>query len=700
MEERSFYYRYCIIIPDKYPKLSQYFETSLKSYDFDIQTFEENKKKYFCISQTNEQRMLKEAENLKIKKQKNKEIPQDEALLLDKRIIELEKKEYFISEKYNEYIPSKEYNEFYDLLSKDKKDDINRRYGLGLFTESEMLCIEKSILENIPISNLDEFNEILSSEENKNDSPLLKEINEIKNKKRIIEENSLFNTLISYNIIEDYFALHIGDFFLKIKKKFANKENPNLIRSYFNDEVALYFAWLYHYTKFIFIPAIIATIIYFSNKFVIKGKIAEMLNIFYALGMTIWVQIFIIFWNRKESSYKFLWDNDSKEYEKEDKRKEFVGDIKKDLVTGKDELFYSEKKQIINYLRSFFVTLIFICIAIYINIISLNMRGLIPEDRHPFLVISKYHKPKSEKKGSSIYQLLIKSIAISFFGNIFNKINELLTENENHRSKTHYYNSFIIKKFIFESLNYFFDIFYIAFALRDLKETTSTIKVYFYLRKYFRIIWEYIFPFINDIFFMKPEDERKKEEAKEKENEKNFEKRFILGEPIDQKEVINQSKLPKFNSFSEYYPFMQEFCFLTLFASCAPLGPLLILINNSLEIKSDLNKFCTETRRPEVTKKRNIGAWKYIIEFIGIMSILSNIMFCYLYNDTVGETKYSLFSFILGEHVLLLIIIALRFFIPLNDGWVKIYKLRKFFRRREEYKIKLEKVKEIKEKKE
>jgi hypothetical protein len=93
-----------------------------------------------------------------------------------------------------------------------------------------------------------------------------------------------------------------------------------------------------------------------------------------------------------------LWDNDSKEYEKEDKRKEFVGDIKKDLVTGKDEFFYSEKKQIINYLRSFFVTLIFICIAIYINIISLNMRGLIPEDRHPFLVISKYNKPKSDKK--------------------------------------------------------------------------------------------------------------------------------------------------------------------------------------------------------------------------------------------------------------------------------------------------------------
>ena len=45
MEERSFYYRYCIIIPDKYPKLAQYFETSLKSFDFDIQTFEEGVRK-------------------------------------------------------------------------------------------------------------------------------------------------------------------------------------------------------------------------------------------------------------------------------------------------------------------------------------------------------------------------------------------------------------------------------------------------------------------------------------------------------------------------------------------------------------------------------------------------------------------------------------------------------------------------------
>ena len=86
MEERSFFYRYCIIIPTSFPKLIEYFEKSLKEYDFDIQSFEERKSKYICISQTNENRLLKEAENLKIKKP-IKKITQNEIQSLDQRII-------------------------------------------------------------------------------------------------------------------------------------------------------------------------------------------------------------------------------------------------------------------------------------------------------------------------------------------------------------------------------------------------------------------------------------------------------------------------------------------------------------------------------------------------------------------------------------------------------------------------------------
>ena len=648
MEERSFYYRYCIIIPNSYPNLIQYFENAVKSYDFAIHSFEEDKKKYICLSQTNEQRMLKEAEDLKIKKPKIKEIKEDENKFLDKRIIELEKKDYFIADKYNDYIAPKEFNELYEI-TEQKKDDVNKRFGLGIFTESEMLYIEKSILENIPITNLEEFSKLLEEEIEKGRSDILKElnININKNKKPIIEENSLFETLESNSIIEDYFPLHIGDMHQIFEKKLFSKDNPSLTRSYFNDEVALYFSWVNHYTKFVIFPAIVSSIMYLCSKF-ISNKIFESLRIIYALSITIWVQFFIIFWNRKESALKVMWDNDSRKIEKEDKRKEFKGDINQNIINGGYELYYSEKKQIINYLKSIVVSFIFLCIAVY---------------------------------------FIKKSIALNIFGSIYNTVNKKLTENENHRSKTQYYNSYIIKKFIFDSLNYFFELFYIAFALKDLDEIAYSMRFYFYSGKVFKLIAELALPFIDDVLFM----------TGEQKPENNFEKRFLLGEEIDQKEVIKQANYSKYNSFSHYYHLIQDFCFLTLFASCAPLAPILIWFNNDYEIKNKINKFFKEIRRPDFVKKKNIGAWRYIIECIGIMSIITNIMFCYLYNNSFGEKKYSLLSFMILEHILVLFIIALRFFFPMEPWWVKIYKLRKFLHRKDSLKIKSEKINEIKE---
>ena len=671
--ERSFFYRYCIVISTSYPKLIECFEKSLKEYDFDIQSFEKDSEKYICISQKNEKRMLKVAEALKIKKPKNQEIKNNESPLLDQRIIDLEKKEYFIADKYEEYNPSKDFIELYELVRLNKKEEINKRYGLGLFTESEMLLIEKTILENIPIENMEEFKELISTEGNQGINKILKGL-KIDTEKNI-EENSLFNSLVNTRIIDDHFALHISNFSEKIKEK---SENPNLIRSYFNDEVALYFSFMKLYTKRIFIPAIISTIIYFYTKFAAKGKTAEFLYFFHALEMTIWAQIFIVFWNRRESSFKVLWGNDTKEFDKKNNEKE------------KDELIYvSSKNKYIKYLMSFATILIFICIAFIINIASLNSRGLIPEDKFQFLVMKRYYRKKGEQDTSPIYLLLIRALAMGLFESVYDVANEFLTKNEGHRNQEDYYNSYILKKFIFESFNYFFDVVFISFGLRNFKETSRTINFYFYLGKYIKIVFYFVFPLIKAVVFMKSKEETKKEKGKKIKIDN--EKRFILGEKIDQEAVIKQFKYGKFNSFSEFYPLMKEFCFLVLFASCTPLAPILLYICNNLNIPGALERFCESTRRPDVIKKRTIGTWKYIIECIGILSIITNIMFCYIYNDTFGETKFSILDFVIGEHILLLVIIAFRFFFPKTEGWVRIYKLRKIFKNREESHIKFKK---------
>ena len=680
MEERSFFYRYCLVLPISCPKIIQHLESVLKENAFDVQSFDDNKKHYICISQNSEKRMLEEAQSLRLKKPKNLSEEEESELksFLDQRIIDLEKNEYFEAKKSNEYIQTKIYYDLYNIDLKNKEKN-NKRYGLGLFTESEMLQIEKSILEKIPINDVTKFSQLLIEEANKEKSTkkiLLKELSLKKDKKQLIDENSLFETLINYQVIIDHFPLHISDFAKKVNMKMLSLHTPyELSRAYLNDDVALYFAWTYHYTKFVLIPAFLSLITFISAKLV-SNRISELLYMIYALGVTVWAQFFIIYWHRTESVLKVEWNNDSDEYEKEDKRKEFEGEIKRNIITGKYELSYSHKKKFINYLISSLITFLFILIALLINVISLNLRDLIPENHfhHKYLNMPRYRKYSQKNAilevGSTASKVInpVKNIILTVLGIIFDKVNVFLTNFENHKSNAAYNNSYIIKKFIFESINYFFDILYIAFALNDLNETTNSIKSFLYMNEILRIISETLFPFIKNIIYMGIF------------NDKQSEKRLILGEKIDKNEILRQSRFSKYNSFNEFYPLIQEFCFLTLFACCVPFTPILLLFTNSMEIRSDVTKICMLTRRPEVTRKKNIGAWKYIIECIGIMSIFTNIMFCYLYNHSIGETKYSIMTFTLCEHLLIFFIVILRFFYPLTSKWVRIYKLRKMLK--------------------
>ena len=161
MEERSFYYRYCIEIPETYSEISDYFQSVLKENSFDIQTLTNNNKRYICLSQTDEQKMLKTAELLKIKKiytDKNnlKERIKGEEIELPKEIEDIEKEHPFISSQKDNFLPQEVYNDLYSIDNKNK-EKVNKRYGLDLFTESEMLLIEKTILEKIPVSDIDKI---------------------------------------------------------------------------------------------------------------------------------------------------------------------------------------------------------------------------------------------------------------------------------------------------------------------------------------------------------------------------------------------------------------------------------------------------------------------------------------------------------------------------------------------------------------
>ena len=69
--------------------------------------------------------------------------------------------------------------------------------------------------------------------------------------------------IINCDIIFDHFPLHVSDLSNKLNKKIitAKMKMPyNLLRSYLNDDIALYFCWIEYYTKFLIIPALFSYI--------------------------------------------------------------------------------------------------------------------------------------------------------------------------------------------------------------------------------------------------------------------------------------------------------------------------------------------------------------------------------------------------------------------------------------------------------
>ena len=199
-------------------------------------------------------------------------------------------------------------------------------------------------------------------------------------------------------------------------------------------------------------------------------------------------------------------------------------------------------------------------------------------------------------------------------------INKKITDLENHKTDEHYNNSFIIKKFIFNISNSFLSIFYLVFYLQDLDETSFTIKTSLYSNEFNRIKDDTIVPNLKKIFKnIKNIKNVKDVKALFEASENNL----IQGSPIEKKEILKQKNLLGYSTYGDYFAIIQEFCYLTLFASCVPEIGLILFITDFFEIKNDITKLCSVNRRPEYSKQNSISAWEYIMEFIAICSVFS-----------------------------------------------------------------------------
>ena len=181
------------------------------------------------------------------------------------------------------------------------------------------------------------------------------------------------------------------------------------------------------------------------------------------------------------------WDNFSDEYDKENTRKEFKGEWRTSPITGKPEIYYPKSLRIIAFFKGMFIILPVFAIAIFLNVCFMNMDGTIEKDTVfaiPFLRSLNQDGRIFGNDGFLINILpIVQAQVIAFMNSQFQTVAIYTTNMENHKVKSNYQNTLILKRYIFEFMDNYMCFFYIAFCNQDfvaLKFQVVSFRIFFY----------------------------------------------------------------------------------------------------------------------------------------------------------------------------------------------------------------------------
>lgn len=132
---------------------------------------------------------------------------------------------------------------------------------------------------------------------------------------------------------------------------------------------------------------------------------------------------------------------------------------------------------------------------------------------------------------------------------------------------------------------------------------------------------------------------------------------------------VAESKLGRYDSTMEDYgELVIQFGYLVLFGLAFPLASLVSLLNNLIEVRSDAFKILVLSQRTDADDAADIGAWYYILEFLNVLAVATNVGLLIFTQDSINvlfnldlrfggdiwrKVLYRVVAFFIAEHVLL-----------------------------------------------
>lgn len=188
---------------------------------------------------------------------------------------------------------------------------------------------------------------------------------------------------------------------------------------------------------------------------------------------------------------------------------------------------------------------------------------------------------------------------------------------ENHRTQSQYDRHRVTKLVLFEFVNNFMSLFYIAFIIRDMDMLRNQLQIMLIISQAINNLQEAILPLA--LKYLK--------DSTEKLSIKSYRKNQAL---IMEPKLFKEIKLPEINSddtrircaniegemedyegtYDDYLELFIQFGYVFLFSSVYPVAAFWAVLNNVLEIRADAFKLCKIYQRPMCRKVKDIGAWQ------------------------------------------------------------------------------------------
>lgn len=499
-------------------------------------------------------------------------------------------------------------------------------------------------------------------------------------------------TLLEEGIIEKYFPIHTKEARKVLMqtwgKGFFKKQPLAHIKDYFGESVAMFYAYLGFSTRYLLIASFVGLPIFILWHKFESGWFVTVYSIFLA----IWATVFLNFWKRKQAEFNFRWNmidfelneptrpaflgQDRKGFEQdgiwvsfEDDQPSAINIKGEDVKKGGREGVIEMEDNILGMKTNKYFSSSKRTFRMALSLVPMTIMGLIVVIVTVAILAFRLWLQKSSIKTFGTYiGAIVNSITIILLNLVYDKVAIMLTNWENHRTQSHYDNWLIIKLFMFQFVNSYTSLFYIAFfknktrifgsdSLLDgcqggdnknelaggcIDELQIQLGTFLVISTLVNQISITILPYILNnwkrflCFFCRRDQEKIKLPKWE----------------MEYRLVQDEGDMFKYNQLVIQYGYV------VLFGAAFPLAPVIALINNLLNVRVYSVQMLKLNNRPNRRGANSIGVWYWILEFLGIVSVITN---CAL----IGFTHPIVYNYVKDAFGVLVVIVVLEHIIIL-----------------------------------